>query len=112
VGTGVENSATVRSTVARLTARGEEPNTVDPDPPEHIGPGLYRAALETRFIAIGELLGRHRKALSSFARNRLFRQGIPEVEYSDEDVVQSSFRTFLENLSRGGSPISPTMTAL
>jgi ECF sigma factor len=63
--------------------------------------GPLLSMLDLHFHAISHVFERHRKALSALARRRLLAHGIPEVEYSGEDVVQSSFRTFLQEIIEG-----------
>ena len=76
------------------------------------GTESYRAALELQFSAIGELFDRHRRELLDYAKKRLRLQGIPDVEYSEDDVVQSSVRTFFEDWSRAKSIDSMMKSAL
>jgi hypothetical protein len=55
-------------------------------------------ATERKFKAIGELYALHWQALLAVARNRLARRRVPPVDYNDDDAVQSSMRTFLEQM--------------
>ena len=50
---------------------------------------LNRLSVEHRFKAITEILERNRAALTTFAKRRLRRQRVPEVEYEPADLMQS-----------------------
>ena len=61
----------------------------------------HRAGLEQRLSAIGRLIDRNRRELLGFAKERLRLRNIPDVEYTDEDALQSGTRTFLEDIVAG-----------
>jgi hypothetical protein len=74
---------------------------VSRDPPRHGGSRSYRDERDLQFSAIAHLFGRRRRELLDYARKRLRLNGVPEVEYSDDDVLQSSVHTFLEDVHAG-----------
>ncbi len=62
---------------------------------------LNRSSVEHGFKAITNILERNSAALTRFAKRRLRRKRVPEVEYEPADLLQSASRTVLQDVLEG-----------
>lgn len=71
------------------------------DPSTSGGSSSYPDGRDLQFSATGQLFDRRKRELLDYARKRQRLRRVPDVEYSADDVVQSSIRTYFDDVLAG-----------